>query len=156
MSTSICTVPCPSRTISMTPCLTFMCRLKLPLRVNLLEQYGHLNGLLSEWRCMWPSRLYIRLNSLPQTWKNNPASSLISLKVKSPQIKWFFEGLTLRNSLSLLLLHEVIFSFISTLHWIVCKSTKGTALLQINCTKQWLKQVNYHSNLWLNILILWC
>lgn len=68
--------PCPdragdppwlSRLMSITPCLTFMCRLRLPFRLNLLEQYGHLKGLLPACRCMCPSRLYMRLKDFPQT-----------------------------------------------------------------------------------------
>lgn len=51
----------------MTPCLTFMWRVRLPFRVNLLGQYRHLKGLLSECRCMWPIRLCIRLNSFPHS-----------------------------------------------------------------------------------------
>lgn len=61
-------LPWVSRLTSITPCLTFMWRLRLPFRLNLLEQYGHLKGLLPAWRCMWPSRLYMRLKDFPQTW----------------------------------------------------------------------------------------
>lgn len=58
--------PCPSGETSI-PCLTFMCLLRLPFRLNLLEQHAHLKGLLPAWRCMWPRRLYIRLNDFPHT-----------------------------------------------------------------------------------------
>lgn len=64
-------VPRVSSPWSMMPCLTFMWRVRFPFRVNLLGQYRHLKGLLSECKCMWPIRLCILLNSFPHSWKEN-------------------------------------------------------------------------------------